>query len=476
MVLNEMKRLYIYLLIFFFVGSFFVAPFFVLASNICYVDEKSDDGDGSSDKPYKKIAKALDDDCGEIRIAKGTYEEDVKIKKSLKIKGDNRDGVVIDGKVTMDDKTELSKVTVMKGGVELVDNADADIESVKVKDSILGGIVTNGGGKLTLDNVIVSGNNKGMYIKYGKEVRITNCKIYNNKEEGLDIRANVSGAINNNEIYSNGESGIEVILGKSELNIFNNNIKKNGSSGIAAQFYSDTDKLGDVNIKNNVITGNNNYGLDCRTPSGGDGRPKGYWMDSMDITSNKIVDNKKKDISSGCKFDEDKILDATMTKKQREEQKLALEEKVQKKTISVEEKKELEEIKSQEEEDDNVARIGVEEKNNIDLIYAELETLFKDEEIKKEKIENKNKFLKFIMGEDYQEIKNIQDNLTIYDEKIELIEDKKGNVADVNILNEIDNQILVLKEKRENNFNFIESKKETFSILGKIFMKKIFNG
>ena len=44
MVLNEMKRLYIYLLIFFFVGSFFVAPFFVLASNICYVDEKSDDG------------------------------------------------------------------------------------------------------------------------------------------------------------------------------------------------------------------------------------------------------------------------------------------------------------------------------------------------------------------------------------------------------------------------------------------------
>ena len=76
------------------------------------------------------------------------------------------------------------------------------------------------------------------------------------------------------------------------------------------------------------------------------------------------------------------------------------------------------------------------------------------------------------MGEDYQEIKNIQNNLAIYDEKIESIEDKKGNVVDINILNEIDNQISVLKEKRENNFNFIEEKKTTFSILGKIFMKK----
>ena len=470
-----MKRDNIYLiLVFLLIGGVFFAPFFVWADDVCYVDEKNENGDGTSEEPYEKISKALDDNCGEIRISEGTYKEDIRLKKDLNLTGADRDEVIIEGKLTMEDNSEISKLTITSGGVEIVDGADVDIENVKIKDSFFDGIKTIGGGKLILDKVIISGNNKGMYIQYGKEIKITNSKIYKNKEEGLDIRANVSGVINNNEIYENGESGIEVILGKSQLNIFNNSIKDNGSSGIATQFYSDTNKLGDVNIKDNVITGNSNYGLDCRTPSGGEGRPKGYWMDSMDITSNKITENKKKNISSGCKFDEDKIADATMTKEQREAAKLALEEKEKDKIISDKEKQELAEIKAQEEEENRVAQIDKEEKEKIDGMYRELEELSKNDEIKKEKIEKRNKFVKFLFGENYQELKNIENNLSVYDEKIEYIEDIRGNVANMEILTEIDNQISSLKERRESSFNFIEEKKKTKSLLGKIFKNKIF--
>lgn len=467
-----MKKSYIYLTIGLIVWGVILSPVFVLAANICYVDENVDDsGDGSDDKPYKKISKAIEEDCGEIKLAKGTYKESVILKKSVKLKGSGRDNTTIEGKITMQDGAEISKVAVIAGGVEVQDGADADIENVKIKNSNIG-IATIGKGKLAMDDAIISDNRKGLYIQYGKDIKITNCRIYDNKEEGMDIRANVNGSINNNEIYNNGESGIEVILGKAELSIVNNEIKKNGASGIAAQFYSDTDKLGEVNIKNNTITGNSNYGLDCKAPSGAEGRPKGYWSDSMDLTSNKIVDNKKKDISSACKFDEDKILDATKTKEEREAEKLALEEKEKNQPLSAVEKAELDELKAQKEEEERIAKIDQEEKNNIDNLFIEAQKLQEEEEMIKSKIESRNKFLLFLLGENYKELKNLQNLTSVYDEKIEIIEDKKGLIVAENILTEVDAQILSLQEKRENIISFIEKRGNKFSFLGWFFEKK----
>jgi len=453
------------------VGVFFLSPVFVLASDVCYVDENVDDsGDGSSDKPYKKIAKAIDEDCREIKLSKGTYKENITLKKSTKIVGSSKDGVVLEGKITMQDGSEISKMTVSVGGVEISDGADADIDSVRIKGSNIG-IVTVGGGKLVINDSIISGNRKGLYVQYGKTIKITNCKVHSNDEEGLDIRANVSGSINNNEIYNNGESGIEVILGKSELSIINNEIKKNKSSGIAAQFYSDTDKVGDVVIKNNIITGNSNFGLDCRTPSGGSGRPKGYWMDSMDLSSNKIAENKKKDIASTCKFDEEKIADATKTKEQREAERLLLEEKEEKKIISVVEKVELDELKIQKEEEDRIAQKDNEEKINIDNIYQEAQILLNQDEVRKDNIKKRNRFLIFFYGEDYRQIKNLQNNLSIYDEKIKTMEDRKSIIVDENILNEVSDNTSALRERREDLANFIQNRGNNFSVWGWLFEK-----
>jgi len=466
-----MKNLYIYPLLGLMVGGVFLSPVFVLASGVCYVDENVEDsGDGSSDEPYKKISKAVEEDCSEIKLSKGTYKENVSLKKSVKLAGSSKDSVIIEGKITMAHDSEVSKLTVISGGIDVSDEADAHLENVKIKSSNIG-IMTTGGGKLVITDSIISGNRKGMYVQYGKTIKITDCKVYNNKEEGLDIRANVSGSINNNEIYDNGESGIEVILGKSELSILNNEIKKNKSSGIAAQFYTDTDKVGDVNIKNNIITGNSNYGLDCKAPSGGEGRPKGYWEKSMDLSSNKIIENKKKDIAGSCKFDEEKIADATKTKEEREAERLALEEKEKNKIITVAEKIELDELKVQKEQEELIAQKDREEKNNIDNIYREVEALLIQDEIKKDKIKERNKFLIFLIGEDYKQIKNLQDNFAVYDEKIKVMEDKKSSITNEDILNEVGGNISNLREKREDLANFVQERGKDFSVWGWLFEK-----
>lgn len=466
-----MKNLYIYSLLGLIVGGVFLSPVFVLASGVCYVDEKVEDsGDGSSDKPYKKISKAIEKDCSEIKLSKGTYKEDVSLKKSVKLVGNSKDSVIIEGKITMAHDAEINKLTVTSGGINISDGADAHLENVKIKSSNIG-IMTTGGGKLVITDSIISGNRKGMYVQYGKTIKITDCKVYDNKEEGLDIRANVSGSINNNEIYSNGESGIEVILGKAELSILNNEIKKNKSSGIAAQFYSDTDKAGDVNIKNNIITGNSNYGLDCKAPSGGEGRPKGYWAKSMDLSSNKIIENKKKDIAGSCKFDDEKISDATKTKEERDVERLALEEKEKNKIITVSEKVELDELKVKKEQEELIAQKDREEKNNIDNIYREAEALLIQDEIKKDKIKERSKFLIFFIGEDYKQIKNLQDNFAIYDEKIKVMEDKKSSISSEDILNEVSGNISNLREKREDLANFVQNRGKDFSVWGWLFEK-----
>lgn len=443
-----------------------MAPSFVWAGDICYVDKDADgSGDGSGDEPYKKISKAIaDDKCKEIKVSNGTYVESLVLKKNQKLNGSNRDKTVIEGKVVMQNDSEIGKVTVL-GGIEIEEGADAEIDNAEVKEANIG-ILTSGGGKLVINDAVITDNRKGLYIQKGKKIEITNCKIYKNTEEGLDIRADVSGSINNNKIYNNGESGIEVILGKAELNILNNEIEKNDSSGIAAQFYTDTDKLGNVKINNNIISGNSNYGLDCKAPSGGEGKPKGYWSDSMNLSSNKVFDNKKKDFASACKFNEDKIADATKTKEEREAELAALEEKERQKALSILEKEKKAELEAQRAEEERIAKIDAEEKAIIDNLYKETEAMLAEGKNLEEKIKSRSAWVKFFIGEDYKTVEVLENDLNRYGEKIELMEDRKGNITDENILSEVNDQILILKEKREDLVNFLDLREEAFSLWG----------
>lgn len=459
------------------IGGFFISPFLVFAKDTCYVDQKaSGGGDGSEDNPYKTITKALDKACQSIKIAEGDYNESINLNKATELRGDSRDGVVIKGSVSLQDNCELNKLTVSGGGITVEAGADVKIDNIKVQGARFG-IETIRGGELIISDSILTKNRKGFYLQKGANTKITNCEVVENSEEGIDIRADVSGNIYKNKINNNGESGIEVILGKPKLNIYNNELKKNSSSGIAVQYYEESNNLGNVKIRDNIITNNNNYGIDCKVPSGGEGKPSGYWEASTDMTSNKISGNGKKNFASGCKFKEETMVSATMTKEEREALQLALEEKERARKISLAEKKKLEEIKLEEEKEEKeaeeIAKKDLAIKLSTDVLYGEWEATQNKDDLKIQEVKNRSSFLFFLLGPDYKKLKELSRDITVYDESVMQLKDRNKDIIDNDISAEVDDRVALIQEKRDNLAIFVENQKEVSSVLGWL-LKKIY--
>ncbi|MEA3322714.1 MAG: right-handed parallel beta-helix repeat-containing protein [Patescibacteria group bacterium] len=462
--------------------GFLLNPVFVLAKNTCYVDKNAkDDSDGSSDDPYKKIEKAIDKGCKDIIVKKGTYKDAITLGGGVNVKGKNRDDVIVTGKITMKDGSSLEKITVSGSGVEVAKGADAKIKNAKIKSARIG-IETVGNGKLTVDDVSFSDNQKAMYLQRGKNVKITGCKVYNNDEEGIDIRANVDGVISGNEIYSNGESGIEVILGKSDLTISNNSIKKNGSSGIAAQYYKSASKLGGVKITGNTITGNKDFGINCKTPSGGNPGAD-YWSASINMSSNKVSNNKDGEFSSTCYFDDEKVSDATKTKEQKEQEARDLEEaqkqaqldqqKKEQEIKAEQEKKQAQEEREKKEQGELRQKLQHEKElqTSVETFNNEISVLYDGDAITQEEIKSRSKILLFVIGPDYKKLQEMAQHIEQYDEKVEQASSTKNEITDIAITERVQENIVEMTEKRNSVRGFVEEYNNTFSIYGWFFKR-----
>lgn len=298
-------------------------PFFggQAASFDCYVDHSAaEDGDGSESRPFETISQATDECRGKILIKNGTYSENVSLKKSTELFGENQQKTAISGRVTMGDRTALENLTVRGSSTTVVVEKDADVEikNCTIKDFAKIGIETlAGGGKFKIfDSKIHSGGGKGFYIQRGKTIEIRNNEIYENDEEGLDIRSSVSGVVEKNILRKNGESGIELVVGSADLKIRNNLLEKNGASGVAVQFYPELDRRGQIHLKDNKLGENRKYGLDCNRPQGGSPGDS-YWQDSLELETNDIYSNKLGAINAYCKLvdavDEDEEKDNSIS-------------------------------------------------------------------------------------------------------------------------------------------------------------------
>ncbi len=278
-----------------------------------YVDKDNLTGieNGTQVSPYNTIQEGLDavllndKDNRNVYVANGEYAEQIELGKYVKLYGEDKNKVVINGDsksytVKMNDHTKIEDVTIYKGkrGITVVENAKADIDNVKIKKFKKIGVEIlksnrNNSEKVTIeDSKIYKGKGKGIYIKKGK-VEIIDNKIYDNDEEGIDIRSRVSGTINNNKIYDNDESGIEMILGKSKLHIKNNSLKNNKSNGLTLQYYKkygESSSIGKVKITKNSFRRNKKYGLGCNAPSNKLPYSQ-YWKDSTTITSSRFIKN-----------------------------------------------------------------------------------------------------------------------------------------------------------------------------------------
>lgn len=286
-----------------------------------YVDADNTTGteDGTAEHPYNTITEAIDSivnnasDQKKIHVSAGTYVEQVTLSSDVKLYGENKDTVIINGDVNdftvkMGHNTFLQEVTVSDGrtGILIEENSKADIDNVKVKDTEKIGIekLASSGkntDKMTVENSEIYDNDaKGFYIQKGK-IDISDNSVHDNGEEGIDIRAKVKGKIKSNDIYENGESGIETLVNGSKLKITKNKLKHNHSSGISTQYYSESPKSGKLTLESNTMKSNSKYGVDCGTPSGGS-TGSGYWRKNIDLISNVMRSNKLGKYDKRCKF------------------------------------------------------------------------------------------------------------------------------------------------------------------------------
>ena len=399
-----------------------LSPIFVSAKS-CHVNvDASSDEDGSRDKPYKTITKAINKDCDKIDIEKGKYKEDIILKKKTELKGSGKN-TIIQGEIIMNDKTELDNLYVKDEGVVITDGADVFIKNIKITGAEIG-IKTIGGGKLTVRNTEISHGEKGFYLQYGKNVDIRNCDVSHNKEEAIDIRANVDGIITDNTIESNKESGIEVIAGKSSLIITNNKLKHNNASGIAIQFYKSTKQIGNLKISGNTLVGNRRYGIDCKIPSGGNPMV-GYWEKSVEFKYNNISGNDMGNLSKFCKFSDQSILSATKTgeeiermKIEEEERKLKAKQDAEEKNKTLEEEAKKKEIEKKQAEErrkrEKQKRADLDVADQIEQILqknaTELEQL-QDENIKLQ--EQRSKIKLFFTGIDEGVVSNFEKQIAL---------------------------------------------------------------
>jgi hypothetical protein len=443
----------------FLVSLLLLSPAFVFAGK-CYVDDDaSSGGDGSKNNPYQTIVKALDKECNNIKVSKGTYKEDIKMGKGVDLEGNGK-STVITGSVTMNNNTELTKVYIKNDGIKVAKGANVKIDSIKISGADIG-IKTIGEGKLTVRNSKISYSGKGFYIQYGKDIDIQDCEVTHNEEEAIDIRANVDGIIMNNVVDSNKESGIEVIAGRSTLEIKNNKLRYNGSSGIAVQFYKSTKNLGDLKISGNNLQGNRRYGVDCKIPSGGNPMP-GYWNKSVHFQYNKISGNGMGELADFCKFTDEAILKATKTpeeiaelKKTEEERKAKLEaDKLELEKISEEERIKIEEEKKREEE-----ALKKEQQKREDLyVKGDIEKILQEgiEKSEDAKIANagllkeRSKWKIFFVGIDERVVENFEKQISERKNSLEKTEKLAGEIK----TEEIGEQV---KQVVEDNHNYYEN-------------------
>ncbi len=229
-----------------------------------------------------------------------TYKKNYTLKNGEVLEGAGVGKTTIKGNITVRDKGVLRNLTIKDGQIALHFGASLTVENITIDHAPGTAIETRGGGTLIVRNSrIINTRGKAFYIQRGKHIIITGTTVRGSGEEGIDIRSGVSGVISGNVITENAESGIEVILGKSALEITKNVLNNNGASGIAAQYYILAKNLGNVTIADNTIRGNKNYGLVCKTPSGG--YPGGtYWRDSMQLEDNVVSGNKLGSFANRC--------------------------------------------------------------------------------------------------------------------------------------------------------------------------------
>jgi hypothetical protein len=423
-----------------------------------YVDEDCEETqDGTSDNPYCSITEALENASSKknkIYLNKGTYKEKLKLDEKIELHGKDKDDVVIEnpssGSTILGKGDNIIKNITVKGGYSgIVFEKEGVIEKCIIKNVRKNAIdLLPNDGEVEIKKSKITNNAKGIYVQSGRSIFISENEFIDNSEEGIDLREDISGFIQNNEISKNGESGIEVIIGNANLIISNNILSKNGASGIAAQFYPFINKIGEITIINNKISGNTNYGLDCKNTRGGT-YSGDYWDKSIELAKNTIENNEKKAINPMCS------IVRAINKKEEDSQ--LINELVEVTDKNIEEKRIAQEEAQKEEE----RLLFLEEINTIEV---ELENYINDSASLCEEIEKREKIKLIFFGYDKEKLAQLK-NLNLHQEENRKKLEEFKSLTDRDL---ISNRAISIAEKldkalEKNNILFSEkSTKKSF--------------
>jgi len=204
--------------------------------------------DGSADKPYTTIQKALDvaEDGDIIYIFGGFYQENLIVDKQVKIVGSiDEIDTVIDSRF---DKRYLIEITADHVTIEGITVSDSDDST----PSPIGALIClKSSSNQIVNNNITTASSYGIYIDPSSENNLISNNYINNTKVGIYVSSSITNDITNNEINNCSEYGIYLENSPGNNRIYGN-ILNFTKSGITAE-YSDS-----VNITSNIIS-NSNY-------------------------------------------------------------------------------------------------------------------------------------------------------------------------------------------------------------------------
>jgi hypothetical protein len=278
-------------------------------SNKIYVDDDaSGEQTGSSSHPYKTIGAAMKkaDDDTEIHIRKGTYKENVEIKKGVEIYGAGADKVTIKAKedgdavVVMNNKTKINEVTIRggKNGIWVEKKGGASIIDCVIKENRKNGIEVESGEvdksrAVYIDGNTIKDNGKNGIYSGKRRLSITKNEIYENDGDGIILEAGTSAWIGNNTIKDNDYSGMKLTIDGSKIWTKRNTIRYNGREGIEVNFYGGAGRI-DINKSKTVI--NDRHGL-ARVQRKPVANSTNLWGQYLTYGDSEFWGNKIKDIT-----------------------------------------------------------------------------------------------------------------------------------------------------------------------------------
>ncbi len=195
---------------------------------------------------YKTIQSAIDAaSSGDIvLVAPGRYEENIKLREGVILRGSGADATTIDGGGRQNvNVVEGAKMAVIEGFT--ITNSGL---RGKTGDSMDVGISANNA-PMTIANCRITGNNAGIRVLFSPS-NIVNNVVSNNKVHGIYVFYS-DATVKNNIIYNNESYGIYNAYSKPE--IVNNTIFNN-FDGI----YSEVSR---VVIRNSIIIKNSSSGI-----------------------------------------------------------------------------------------------------------------------------------------------------------------------------------------------------------------------